>query len=87
MPDMKVISFLSTVYAVGKQQQNKRVIIMRHLSLVTPSMGSEWGEKGGINDRIKLNYAAALKTSEHLSQRVAKYLLQLQVSCLCNQGL
>lgn len=64
---MKVISFLSTVYAAGKQWENKRIIIIkRHLSLVTPSMDSEWGEKQGINEWIKLNYAALLKLSEHL---------------------
>lgn len=66
MPDVKVISFLSTVYAAGKQRKNKRMIIKRHLSLVAPSMDLEWGEKGGINDWIKLNYAAPLKLSEHL---------------------
>lgn len=29
-------------------------------------MDSEWGEKEGINDWIKLNYAVPLKLSEHL---------------------
>lgn len=66
MPDVKVISFLSTVYAAGKQRENKRMMIKKHLSLVTPSMDLEWGEKGGINEWINLNYAAPLKLSEHL---------------------
>lgn len=65
MPDVKVISFLSTVYATEKQQENKRIIIKRHLSLVIPSMDSEQGKKGETNKQIKFNYVAPLKLSEH----------------------
>lgn len=41
-------------------------------------MDSEWEEKEGINDLIKLNYAAPLMLSDHLAG-VAKYILQLPV--------
>lgn len=66
MPDVKVISFLSTVYATEKQQENKRMIIKRYLSLVIPSMDSEQGKKGEANEQIKFDYVAPLKLSEHL---------------------
>lgn len=66
MPDVKVISFLSTVYATEKQQENKRMIIKRHLSLVIPSMDAEQGKKREINEQIKFDYVAPLKLSEHL---------------------
>lgn len=54
MPDVKVISFLSTVYAAEKQQENKRMIIKRHLSLVIPSMDAEQGKKGKLMNRSSL---------------------------------
>lgn len=66
MPDVKVISFLSTVYATEKQQENKRMILKRPLSLVIPSMDSEQGKKGETNKQIKFDYVATLKLSEHL---------------------
>lgn len=53
MPDVKVISFLSTVYATEKQQENKRMIIKRHLSLVIPNMDAEQRKKGETNKEIK----------------------------------
>lgn len=66
MPDVKVISFLSTVYATEKQQENKRMIIKWHLSLVIPSMDSEQGKKGETNKQIEFDYVAPLKLSEYL---------------------
>lgn len=61
MPDVKVISFLSTVYATKKQQENKRMIIKRHLSLVIPSMDSEQGKKGETNKQVEFDYVVPLK--------------------------
>lgn len=66
MPDVKVISFLSTVYATEKQQENKRMITKRHLSLVIPSMDAEQGKKREINEQIEFDYVAPLKLPEHL---------------------
>lgn len=67
MPDVKVISFLSTVYATEKQQENKRMIIKKkNLSLVIPSMDSEQEKKGETNKQIKFGYVAPLKLPEHL---------------------
>lgn len=47
MPDVKVISFLSTVYAAEKQRENKRMKPKMDLSLLSPCTDSELGGRKG----------------------------------------
>ena len=70
MTDVKVISFLSTVYAGEKQQENKRMITKWRLSLLTASTAME---QDGRRKLDQFELCSTLKLSKHSSGHVAMY--------------